>query len=82
MDVMKRPRTLRLRTKPGMAHPKRVWFFEMLRRLADKPSEAGLDHLPGWFAQALEDRAGELRWGGLGLTQDIQEEGAPRWRSF
>lgn len=54
VDVVKRPRTLRLRTKPGRAHPKRVWFFEMLRRLTDGPGEVGMEGLPGWFAEALE----------------------------
>jgi hypothetical protein len=53
-DVRQRPRTLRLRTPAGRAHPKRVWFFEMLRRLADKPGEIRLGDLPGWFAEALE----------------------------
>jgi hypothetical protein len=54
VDVMRRPRTLRLKTKPGRAHPKRVWFFEMLRRLTDRPEDVSLEHLPGWFTEALE----------------------------
>jgi len=29
-------RTQRLRTAPGTRHPKRVWFFEMLRRAGEE----------------------------------------------
>jgi hypothetical protein len=70
VDVMKRPRALRLKTRPGRAHPKRVWFFEMLKKMADRPDEVRLEHLPGWFAEALRPRAGE--WG---HRSDSQEEG-------
>lgn len=46
-------RTLRIRTPEGGSHPKRVWFFEMLRRVNDEP-EALPVRLPEWFVTACE----------------------------
>jgi hypothetical protein len=45
-------RTLRIRTPEGGQHPKRIWFFEMLRRIEDEP-EAVPEELPVWFLDAL-----------------------------
>jgi len=39
-------RTRRLRTAPGARHPKRVWFFEMLRRAEEEPESLDVDALP------------------------------------
>ena len=32
-------RTIRVRTPEGGRHPKRIWFFEMLRRASEAPEE-------------------------------------------
>ncbi|NCC04599.1 MAG: hypothetical protein EOM37_11295 [Proteobacteria bacterium] len=53
-DVLEGNRTVRVRTPPKGRSPKRVWFFEMLRRATDEP-EALPKHLPAWFLSALED---------------------------
>ena len=44
-------RTLRVRTPEGKHHPKRIWFFEMLRRVTEEP-EALPESLPAWFQEA------------------------------
>jgi hypothetical protein len=46
-------RTMRLRTAPGARAAKRVWCFEMLRRLSDA-SEPVPDYLPDWFLDLAE----------------------------
>ena len=45
-------RTLRIRTPDGQRHPKRIWFFEMLRRATEEP-EALPESLPAWFQEAM-----------------------------
>lgn len=47
-------RTLRVRTPPDGRNPKRIWFFEMLRRLDEGPENMP-DPLPEWFAKALDE---------------------------
>ncbi len=44
--------TLRVRTPDGERHPKRIWFFEMLRRATEEP-ESLPESLPAWFRDAL-----------------------------
>lgn len=44
-------RAIRVRTAPGSRHPKRVYFFEMLRRLNEEPGTLP-DRLPDWFHKA------------------------------
>jgi hypothetical protein len=46
-------RTQRLRTAPGARHPKRVFFFEMLRRLKEEPESLDVEDLPGWVVAAV-----------------------------
>jgi len=46
-------RTQRLRTASGARHPKRVWFFEMLRRINDEPDSLDVAALPEWFKAAI-----------------------------
>ena len=46
-------RTLRIRTPEGGRQPKRVWFFEMLRRVNDEP-ESLPEEIPRWFLDILE----------------------------
>lgn len=46
-------RTIRIRTPEGGRHPKRIWFFEMLRRVSEAPEELP-DKLPKWFINACE----------------------------
>jgi len=46
-------RTIRIRTPEDGRHPKRVWFFEMLRRVTEDP-EQGPETLPSWFIEACE----------------------------
>lgn len=53
-------RTIRVRTAPGSRHPKRVYFFEMLRRLNEGP-ETLPDRLPDWFHKACADLQGAMR---------------------
>lgn len=57
--------TLRIQTPAGGRHPKRVWFFEMLRRVNDEPDKLP-EHLPKWFittctelSEAQQKRAAE-----------------------
>lgn len=52
-DVPEGNRTVRVRTPPKKRSPKRVWFFEMLRRATDEP-ESLPDNLPAWFLAALD----------------------------
>lgn len=46
-------RTLRIRTPEGGRNPKRVWFFEMLRRASEAPDDLP-EKLPDWFIEACE----------------------------
>jgi len=46
-------RTQRLRTAPDARHPKRVWFFEMLRRANEEPDSLDIKALPEWFVEAV-----------------------------
>ena len=46
-------RTLRVRTAEGGRQPKRVWLFEMLRRVNDDP-ESLPEEIPRWFRDILE----------------------------
>ena len=46
-------RTIRVKTPEGGRHPKRVWFFEMLRRASEAPEELP-NKLPDWFVHACE----------------------------
>lgn len=45
--------TVRIRTPENGSHPKRVWFFEMLRRASEEPEELP-EHLPAWFLNAVD----------------------------
>jgi hypothetical protein len=54
IDALGRPHTQRLRTAPGARHPKRVYFFEMLRRVNEEPHTVDPDALPSWLIEALE----------------------------
>jgi len=47
-------RTIRVRTPEGGRHPKRIWFFEMLRRASEEPDELP-ENLPKWFTDACAD---------------------------
>jgi hypothetical protein len=47
-------RTQLLRTDPDAQHPKRLYFFEMLRRVQEEPESINPGDLPEWFVQALE----------------------------
>jgi hypothetical protein len=47
-------RTLRIRTSDGGRHPKRIWFFEMLRRVIEEP-ESLPEKIPEWFWKTLEE---------------------------
>jgi len=49
-------RTQRLRTAPDARHPKRVWFFEMLRRAEEEPESLDVAELPEWFKAAILKR--------------------------
>jgi hypothetical protein len=46
-------RTQRLKTAPGARHPKRVFFFEMLRRINEEFDTIDPHELPDWFIKAL-----------------------------
>ncbi|TLS74787.1 hypothetical protein FE236_10845 [Mariprofundus erugo] len=46
-------RTQCLQTGPGARPPKRVWFFEMLRRAEEEPETIDVDELPEWFVEAV-----------------------------
>ena len=48
-------RRQRLRTGPGARHPKRVFFFEMLRRIDEEPDSIDLRDLPHWLVEVLEN---------------------------
>jgi hypothetical protein len=52
-DIAEEARTIRIRTREKGRVPKRVWFFEMLRRRVDAPEELPAT-LPGWFIEACE----------------------------
>ncbi|NLX26531.1 MAG: hypothetical protein GXY61_11355 [Lentisphaerae bacterium] len=52
-EVPEGMRTIRIRTPEEGRNPKRIWFFEMLRRLEEEPDKMP-DPLPDWFAKALE----------------------------
>jgi hypothetical protein len=54
VDTAGRLRTQRLRTDPAGRHPKRVWYFEMMRRLQEEPETVDPITLPGWFIESLE----------------------------
>jgi hypothetical protein len=54
LDEAKHVRTQRLRTAPGGQHPKKVFFFEMLRRVNDEPGKIDPEDLPEWFIDALQ----------------------------
>jgi hypothetical protein len=54
VDTAGRLRTQRLRTAPGGRHPRRVWYFEMMRRLQEEPETVDLITLPDWFIESLE----------------------------
>jgi len=54
-DARGQLRTQRLRTAPGARHPKRVWFFEMMRRIQEEPETVDLRALPGWFIDSLDE---------------------------
>lgn len=47
-------RVLRIRTPSVGRHPKRVWFFEMLRRVTEEPDSLP-ERLPVWFLDALAE---------------------------
>lgn len=47
-------RTLHIRTPDGQRHPKRIWFFEMLRRVNEAP-ESLPEALPAWFMDAMTE---------------------------
>lgn len=46
-------RTRRIGTPEGGRNPKRVWFFEMLRRASEAPDDLP-ETLPEWFIQACD----------------------------
>ena len=53
-------RTRRVRTAPDGRNPKRVWFFETLRRLNEEPDNAP-KVIPEWFWEFLEKVAAKNR---------------------
>ena len=55
-DAAHGTRTIRIKTPEGGSHPKRVWFFEMIRRVSEEP-EALPNKLPDWFVSACETLA-------------------------
>ena len=54
VDKTKHIRTQRLRDGSGAQHPKKIFFFEMLRRINEEPKTIDLGNLPHWFVEALE----------------------------
>lgn len=52
-DVANGTRTIKIQTPEGGRSPKRIWFFEMLRRLNDAPEELP-SALPKWFITTCE----------------------------
>jgi hypothetical protein len=46
-------RTLRLSAGPGQRSPKRVWFFEVLRRLEEDPASTP-ETIPEWFWSIID----------------------------
>lgn len=52
-DATGETRTIRVRAPEGSRHPKRIWFFEMLRRASEAPEELP-DKLPAWFVHVCE----------------------------
>jgi len=54
IDKTKRLRTQRVRSNSGAQHPKKIFFFEMLRRINEEPKTIDLGNLPHWFVEALE----------------------------
>ncbi len=54
IDKTKHIRTQRLRAGSGAQHPKKIFFFEMLRRINEEPETIDLLDLPHWFVEALE----------------------------
>lgn len=69
VDTADRLRTQRLRTSPGGRHPKRVWFFEMIRRLEEEPDTVDPIMLPGWFVESLEKLEAMAKIGRAGDRQ-------------
>lgn len=55
-------RTTRVRTPADGRSPKRVWFFEMLRRVSEEPDTLP-DALPEWFLAACQS-----------LTQEAEQD--------
>ena len=55
MQVDGNVRTQRLRTAPGVRHPKRIYLFEMLSRVADDPDAVDLSTLPPWLVGFMEE---------------------------
>lgn len=53
-----RIKTERLNPSSGAHHPKRIYFFEILRRLSEETSTVNLSELPKWLIEALEGLAG------------------------
>ncbi len=47
-------RTQRIRTAAGGRHPRRIYFFEMMRRVTDEPENIVLEDLPEWLIGAFE----------------------------
>jgi hypothetical protein len=54
MDKKGDIRTQRVRTGPNARHPKRVYFFEMLRRIDEAPETIDPQNPPDWFVDVLE----------------------------
>lgn len=54
VDKRKHIRTQRLQSGSGAQHPKKIFFFEMLRRINEEPETIDLGNLPHWFVEALE----------------------------
>ena len=48
-------RTQRLRTAPGARYPKRVYLFEMLRRIEEESENIDFKTLPEWLIRFCEE---------------------------
>jgi hypothetical protein len=53
-DNLGHVRTQRLRTASGAQHPKKLYFFEMLRRITEEPESVDINTLPTWFQEMLK----------------------------
>ena len=45
--------TQKIKTAPGEPHPKRIYFFEIMRQLTEE-SEINISELPAWIVEAFK----------------------------